>query len=263
MSDFIGLSNTGSQTETYKQNKYPQITRTMYGLESDVRYSGSRYWGQGWDVEFERGESLFKGTFSVSGEVDSGNNIIQYGSGSYITLNWNMVFKTTEKELLHCSQNEIAWIDQVTLAEKSILETALSDPPKDGSYPLHLYSSASYVVWNMAKFGFRTVPVSVPVFRMTLTVPATYNLGNYYTNLYPIPSVYTLSTLASTLGIPSNWTAVMPQGTDPSTTTTNGIPMHYGWKKNPPDVQENGAFMTVQQDWEYGLWPQNIYGVSL
>ena len=265
MNNNFGQAGFGNSKAVYQVNKFPQYTNTFYGSSASVAVSASLYYLRGWQVEVESGNPWTM-TATLNCEVGGDGITPITGSGTYITINWSYHYKTTEKEILHVNTDVISWINNINQQDKIRLDYLVANPPKDGVVDWTTFTtssvsvSASVVLWNMLQSGTRTVPVITPILRQTLVVPSTYNMGSFNTNLY---NVYTKGTLSSAIGIPTNWYNIMPQGTDPSSTATNNIPYHYGWLKNPPTQDQNGTVITIQQDYEYGLYPQNIYGTAL
>lgn len=260
----IGANGYGPSEVTYQINKYPAYTRTYYGDSASVAVSASVYFNNGWTVKVTEGNP-WKLEANIQCELGGGINPIT-GTGSYVTVNWSLHYKVTDKEILHVNQDVIPWINQILPQDKVVLDNFLANPPKNGLFPSASFStnslsvSSSMVVFNMIISGTKTVPVTTPILRKSMTVPSTFDMSSFNTNVL---AVYTKGTLSSNIGIPSNWYAIMPQGTDPSSTVTNGIPYHYGWLKQPPTQDQNGTTITIQQEFEYGLYPQNIYGNSL
>jgi hypothetical protein len=281
MNNSFGISpSTSSRHEQYYQNKYPHIEQIVVGNEPDVRATASVYWGKGWNIDFQSGNP-FMGTFTIDAETDSSNNIIQYGSGSYVTVNWSMHYKPNQKELLYCNAAEIPWIVQLTGSQIASLERDFSNSPAafdtggnmlypscltDGTTPATsqgiLWNSASAAVYALHMQGFRTVPISVPILRQEIVVPKTYPLAGYDVYMGRIFSVATLTTNAS---VPANWAACLGQPNDPTAISSYGvsIPYLYGWLQQPSTKDGHGSTITVQREWEFGLWPQNVYGTRL
>lgn len=273
----LGTSSFTTVTEEYQINKYPKYSVEFQGTEAAVRATGSNYYSKGWNVVYTSGNP-FKGVAKLEAEV-SGDGVTPItGSGTYVTVNWSIHYKVTEKEILHASVSQIPWLSQLNENQVNILERRFSNPPEagktlqqaeptfnatfNGSTPPTFSGSytAGDVIWNMAQMGFKTIPIVTPVLRISITSNNAVALTGYTTNLYRF---YSKSSLASAIGIPSNFTACMPQDSDPSTSTTRGIPMLYGWLKQPPTIDQNGLNVSIQQEYEYGLYPQNIYGTRL
>jgi len=261
----FGTDGYGPQESTYQVNKFPQYTVPYSGPSSSVYHSASIYYNKGWQVKVTQGNP-YQMVATLQCELSSDGITPITGTGSYVTVNWGLHYKTTDKDILNVGTNIIPWIGQIETSDRILLANAINSPPKNGILDFTTFStnslsvSSSQTIWYMVQSGFKTVPIVTPILRMTLVVPSTYNMTSF--NNY-IGSNYSVSTLASAIGIPSNWSSIMPQGTDPNPTGSNGIPYLYGWLKQPPTQDQNGTTITIQQEWEYGLWPQNIYGTRL
>lgn len=259
--DKFGADGYGTSVAIYQQNKYPQYTKTYYGTSASVAYSASVFYAYGWQVKVTSGNPWVMEA-NLNLELGSDGITPVTDTGSFVTINWSYHYKTTEKEILHVGNNVISWLNQVTPAERQILENHAANPSATGdvAWTASLSSSASMVIWNMMQSGFKTVPVVTPILRKSMTVPSTFNLTSFNSNLN---HYYSKANLSTAIGIPTNWYNIMPQDTDPSASFTSGITYYYGWLKNPPTQDQNGSTITIQQDFEYGLYPSNIYGSRL
>ena len=264
----IGSNGWGPMVSTFVQNKYPKYQKTYYATSSaDINTSASVYWTKGWNVTITEG-TPYKMDVELNVEL-SGDGITPVSAtGSYVTKNWAYKYNVNDKEIWHCSSDVIPWINQITDADKHQIDYIVANPPATSSVVNFTSSfsggttsiSASQVVLNMFNAGFTKVPIKQPVLHLRLQVPAAFNMSSLYSyDGY----VITKGTLSGLVGIPSNYLAIMPQGTDPSPTSSYNIPMHYGWWQQPTTNDMNGSVITIDMEWHYGLYPQNIYGVSL
>jgi hypothetical protein len=195
------------------------------------------------------------------------------------------------------SSGSISWIRDIDTADKFTLNDLLNNKPQSGSvaHSMNLvdaginwsnYTSSSYsgdlppfyhsnptslfasqVAFTLLNNGVKTVPVIQQVIRQTLTVPSSSVLTYYNNN---INRVYSKSSMQAETGVPANWYAVMKQDADPSDVelvgsggsglTGSNLSLIYGWLKQPPSQDQNGATITIQQDWVYGLWFTALYG---
>lgn len=277
MTNVIGTGSMTTTTEEYQINKFPKYTVNWAGTEAQVRATGSNYFSHGWNVVYTNGNP-WTGVAKLESEVSGDGITPVVDSGSIVTVNWSLHYKTTEKEILHANVQQISWLSQLNENQVNILERRFSDPPPagqslqgaeptfnatwSGSTPTTFSGSytAGDVIWNMAQIGFKTIPIITPVLRVSVTANSAATLTAFTGNIY---RYYTKSSLATTIGIPTNFSAAMPQDTDPSSSATKGITCYYGWLKQPPTVDQNGITLSVQQEYEYGLYPSNIYGTRL
>lgn len=275
MNDHFGTSSLQSKVEIYKIGELPKVTCTYAGTEADMRATGSAYINCGWKVQYTSGVP-FTMVASLDGNLNSdGITPITASVSGSTTIKWAMHYKTSEKEVLHAKVQTIPWLNQLTAHQIATLETGFNSPPSDGNIRSVAVPSGSFnngaalfsgsytagdVVWWMSKAGWKTIPIATPILRMTATINTGSNLTAYSSNIY---RYYTKTSLSSAVGVPSNWVAAMPQDTDPASTDTFNIPMYYGWLKQPPTFDQDGGTITVQQEFEYGLYPQNVFGVRL
>ena len=281
MNNNFGTDGFGPSETNVKNGKPPQYTVTYYGTQAQVNFSGSIYYNFGYDVKYTQGNPWTM-TATLNTEVGGdGISPITGLSGSYNVLNWSYHYNTTPTELLAASPLIIPWITNIVQSDRVLLQRIMNNPPIDGVVIFNSTSSVSNTdatyqsvnwngnsasiaacstIWNMHTNGFKTIDVIQPVLRLSMIVPSGASLSFFNTNIY---SVYTLATLITTLGIPSNWSGIMPMGSDPSSTTTQGIPFHFCWQKQPPSNVQNGSTISIDQDFVYNLYPQNVYGTAL
>ena len=275
MNNRFGQAGTGSFTADWKHNKYPSYTQLFYGTLAEVNYSGSIYWNKGWDVNIVQGNPCVL-TATVNVELQSGGDGITpvTVAGTFVTCNWSFHYNTAEKELLEVNTNVIPWINQIATVDKTRIESLLSNTPSGsidwGTGSANYFSgstsasvAACQVVYTMLKNGMKTVPIIQPILRQQLVVPNGWDLTTCGSNL---ERIYAKASVQSEIGVPSNFYAVMPQDSpDINYYTDSGtaIPCLYGWQKQPPTIDQNGTTMTITQEWNYGLWFQNIYGTRL
>lgn len=290
----IGTSGYGKRTEDYVSGKPPRITQEFFGTEAEVRATSSYFSNYGWNVTIENGNP-WTGKASIEGNLNgnvpvTGSSTTSSVDNTY-TPQWSYHFRTTEKELLHCSSQVVSWLNELTPTQKSILENEIPSPSVTGSghmdnnigdwvteleekYPnfntgatgshnmagYKTWGTAGDVVWVMSRQGFRTIPIVQPILSLRVTLPSGSNLSYYSSN---INRVYSKTTLGTQLGVPINYLSVMPQDTDPSNTTTQGVNYIYGWLKQPPSFETQGGNTNLTQEWQYGLYPQNVFNTRI
>jgi hypothetical protein len=262
MNNYLGMGGFGESISTFKQNKYPSYTVNYSDNITNVNYSASIYWGKGWDVTITSGNP-YTMQASLNVELQSDGITPVTAAGTYVTVNWGLHYNVTQTELLSCTPNILPWITGVTAAEKTIIENKISNPSATGdtTWTSSLGSSASQTVYNMYLVGQKTIPVYQQVLTKRSIVPSTYDLTPFITN---VGSYYAKSSLASAIGIPTNWqNSMWTAPSDPSSTTTYNITYYYGWLKQAPTMDQNGSSITINQEWWYGLYPSNTYGSRL
>lgn len=284
--NYIGTTGYGPTQIEAIPNKYPKYNVYVNGVYSQVNATASIYAGLGWDVTVTQGNPTAM-VATIQSELQSDGMTPISSSGVYNTVNWAMHYDECEKSILHAGVAYVPWITQLTQTQINILEKALSDPPtgslsdlypqfntatgSSGMAPPTFSSSylpytvtAGDVVWNMSLKGIRDIPISQPVLRYSATVGSAFTLTSYTSNLF---ATYSPSTLVSAWSIPSNWSAVINAisnlYTNPSTSDTYGIPFYYGWQKKPPTMDQQGSIINIQQEYKFGLYPQNIFGSVL
>lgn len=264
MNNYLGGYGQGEVVSTFRPSYPPSYKVTYYGTQADVNFSASVYYANQWTVEITSGNPyVMVATLNLE---TSGNGLtpITGSEGIYPTINWSLHYNTTTKDLLHAKVNMISWIGDINQQDKAQLTHDINNPSSSINWSSYSSASASVAaaqtIYNMYSAGDEDIPIYQQVLRETIIMPSSYDLTWYQTNL---SSIYSKTTLASVIGIPTNWQNAMWDGTDPSSALTFGIPYHYGWQKQPPSCDQSGATITMVQEYYFGLWPQNIYGTVL
>lgn len=285
--NYIGTFGSGSRQETYEPSKFPSYQKSFFGSESEVRAIAVTYFNLGWKIVLVEGNP-WQVTCTISRELSSSDSTTPIDTtGTYATKNFSLRYNIAEKEILH-ARADGTWLASINDKDKVALEKLISSPPKvtdsDGSDTItdaginwntsdsgsaffnstSTSVSASQVVWTMTTNGFKTIPIIQPVFHFSMTVSSGFNLTTFNNN---ISRVYSKATISSETGAGSNWQAIMPADTltFAAIPCPNGstIPYIYGWLKQPPSNDQNGATINVSVEWVYGLYPTNIYGTRL
>ena len=271
----IGFSGFGDNELVLQPFKFPQVTQIYTGTQADCYTSGTMYAVKGWKVTINSGNPYtMKAEIGLPLDTDGLTPLTT--TGSYFSVNWSTRYDFTDVDIVNVTPNNVSWINQILDVDKQTLRNLIANPPVSASAinwtPGALFStsslsvSASQVVWNMYVNGTTKVPVCYPTFHVTADVPSTFDMTPFGTNTLasaPTNCIWSKATLVSYLGVPSNWQNDMPSLSDPSVTTTYGIPYHYGYMKMPASKEQNGSRTTANQDYKFGLWPQNIYGSPL
>ena len=265
MSTFLGTSGYTTYEVEGQYNKFPTYTNTYVGLATDVDASASAYFAKGWNIKTTQGagDPMKKLVATLQCQT-GGDGLTPVSTTSSYKWNWSMHTNIAEKELLYCNTWVIPWINNITTNDKILLESLLIN----GSGSLNTSGftggsasiSASQVVWTMALNGQKTAPVTQPIVKMDLVAP--YNVDLTVIKQNELRIYAKASVLAEQPTLLSNYYAQMQQPSDPSgLVTDNGstIPLLYGWQKQPATIDQNGITCHIQQEWWFGLFPQNLF----
>lgn len=115
-----------------------------------------------------------------------------------------------------------------------------------------------YRILNRGDVGWL---VDAPVLRHTLTVSQFWQ--GYASQLY-VRRIIRTNALITMEGVPLFTQSFMPNLSDPSPATYDGVTVYYGWLKFRPRVVQS-AYNKAQitQLWKWGLWPGILYGTPV
>jgi hypothetical protein len=79
--------------------------------------------------------------------------------------------------------------------------------------------------------------------------------------------IFSKNTFVSFEEVPYNFAYILPEGSQFDNTTyivMDDIVLYYGYLKSPATVQQISlSRMQVTQDWQFGLWAEDIYGLPI
>lgn len=176
---------------------------------------------------------------------------------------WEYFGQRAEKDLLEA---DVPSGITATLSQKNIevIRGALNGIFPDGGETLGSTDftdgnqANALILYKLMLAGVRSAVARVPMLRHTQTVSNNWSVPASLTNVGRIISTAMLLSLES---VPTSLLINLPNRVPTAFQTIN---VKYGWLKNDPTVQQV-AFRKFQivQEWEYGLWPTDVYGQPL
>lgn len=161
---------------------------------------------------------------------------------------WEVFSGGGEIDLLEA---DVAACNSLTDAERRAIRDAINSPAEDESPALN---GDAVGVYLLMLSGVRSFRVNVPSLRVSKLVSGGYGVRASLTNVGRIIST---DTLIIQEAVPSLLVHL------PSYSSGRAN-FSYGWYKNHPTVQQVGANkFNVSQQWDFGFWPNLIYGATL
>jgi hypothetical protein len=129
--------------------------------------------------------------------------------------------------------------------------------PPAGAYASSL---AAQVLFNLLVSGVKSQIVFQPTLRLTQTVNDAYPIGAGFENVGSIISSQSLPILYN---VPNDLLFNLPVDSDPQLSASRPV-LHYGWFMDAPEVRQI-AWLKWQLvfNWQYGLWPEAMYGIPI
>ena len=202
---------------------------------------------------------------------------------------WEMIPNKTEKNIIDAdSANTRALIQQDISTLNMLIDDiqqfiySVQRPPPDGSVlqygdldptqaawavsgknpPAGAAASAvaAQVILNLIISGVRSQIIFAPSLRLTMTVNDAYPIGATFVN---VGSVISSASLPLLYNVPNDLLFSLPDNSDPQLDASRPV-LHYGWFMDAPEVRQI-AWLKWQLvfNWQYGLWPEAMYGIPL
>lgn len=194
-----------------------------------------------------------------------GNTTVQDDPGAPLVDAWELVPTLAEKDLL---ESDNAMLSAVGASNMVILKNLItgSGPDVWTGDPTTTFNnnpSADYTatvkVWSLFQAGFKTVRLLAPTLRHTRMMRRDFTVQQAYDK---IGRVFTTSSLKTYEQVPAQVLFDLPTTSDP--TRLDGLVVHYGWLKKPASIQQvSGGQWQIQQEYDWGLWPEAIYGTTV
>lgn len=203
---------------------------------------------------------------SASGSyTGNGNTTVSEDPSAPLNDVWELVPTLAEKDIL---DSEISLISTIGASNMVILKNIISGTGPDTwtGDPTTTFNnnpSADYTAtvkfWNLYQAGFKTVRVLAPTIRHTRVMRRDFTVAQAYDR---IGRVFTTTSLRTYENVPAQVLFDLPNTSDP--TRNDGITVHYGWLKKPASIQQvsEGKWQIVQE-YDWGLWPEDIYGTTV
>ena len=227
-----------------KQRGRYEIYIEDHTTESAAQAAGQalEFRGYEWEVS-----PLDAGCFRMTARAESA---VPSGQDPNLPLNdvWELQPNVVEKDFLEADLSAI----------NALTDTQIADVKKAGDDPtvdITSYNSTQKTCVRLLRAGVKSVRVFAPVLRHTITVARNYTVAATLTNC---GSILSTSALQSNENVPGTLLFNLPTGSNP--TRTDGLSLKYGWFKKYPSVTQVGqGRWQIVQEWEYGLWSNDLY----
>lgn len=191
---------------------------------------------------------------SVSGSYSgSGSTTVNNDPSAPLVDAWELVPNLAEKDIL-----ESSFVDALTAAEKKEILDAVN---ASGALPTFAGTNAATMT-KIAKLmvgGLKYVRILAPTIRHTRIMRRDFTVAQAYDR---VGSVFTTSSLRSYENVPSQVLFDLPNTADPS--RGDSLNFNYGWLKKPASIQQiSGGQWQIVQEYDWGLWSEDIYGATV
>jgi hypothetical protein len=178
------------------------------------------------------------------------------GAGEVPINSWQFFASASEKDALEADKGPI---DAISVANKDRIRWFLANPPRqnEGAVTVDCFEddgtdTLPFDLYRQMQTGVKSVRVNAPILRHTQTVSTLYTVKAALTN---VGKILTSNKLYLDETIPLGVLFTLPS--DVSTR----YKLFYGWFKMHPSVHDAARQkMQIEQEWEYGLWSELLYG---
>lgn len=162
---------------------------------------------------------------------------------------WELQPNIVEKDLMDA---DVSAVNSLTTAQKKEVTDAVQS---SGTLPT-FGSSTQTTLAKLLVAGVRSVRIFAPVLRRTRLVRRDYTVKDALTN---VGSVIAAASFTNYEAVPAILLFSLPAG---GTVTRDSLTLKYGWyKKYPAVTQVSGGQWQLVQEWEYGLWSNDLYTI--
>lgn len=169
---------------------------------------------------------------------------------------WELQPGYVEKDILEADTTDI---NDIPKDEIRAIREAINNP-KEGQSPA-LTNSTAIELYSLMLDGVRSIRVEAPILTRRRTITRRYAVKEAMTNIGRILSnTYLIANDAA--AIPAYF--IVDMNRPPFTNTSKRTGLKYGWLKTAPTLTSS-AFNKVEcvQAWEFGLWPEVIFGTVI
>jgi hypothetical protein len=170
---------------------------------------------------------------------------------------WEMLPGEAEKDLLEV---DITAFNSLTKMQKESIRKNIQQPPEEATTTN--LTGAALTAYKLMLLGQRSKIVFAPVLRRTMTVSSLYSVTVSVTNANQIIKA---STIVANEGLPLGFLIALNSAPFAyGIATKDGLVFSYGFlKKYPNLLQTIGGRLQIIQEWAFGLWSVDAYGVAV
>ena len=230
------------------------VVRTWHGTLAEIEAQFTACVADGATAEVKGGYGVATLTARYSVPPDGGEGEVPVNT-------WEFMASHVEKDLL---QADIPAVEAISDDNKYGIEYWLSKPEVPDNTVVDATSffddgpnsrSNAFAVYKLMLSGMKSVRVNAPVLRHTQTVSNAYAVKAALTS---VGKVLSSATLAMLEAIPATVLFNLPAD------VSKRAGYSYGWMKSHPTIRcAARQRMQIELEYEYGLWPDLIYGAPI
>jgi hypothetical protein len=146
----------------------------------------------------------------------------------------------------------------ISASDKKAIRKFISSPPEDPDELPPVDSGDSGYAYLLMLAGVTSYNLAAPTLSASKIVSGSYSVKASLSN---VGRIYSTNTLQLVENIPSDILFNLP---DSSIKTADYGLLYHAWCKNYPEVEQvGGNRWQINQTWDFGLWPQKLYGTVL
>lgn len=217
----------------------------IYGVMGEIKAADD--WDS-WDADHEGNKHTLKvryGGAQDEGQVEEIVNEIRF-----------------HHNVIHTDIKKLPTFSTLTHEQLTTIDAAIENPKEAASLAAEL-TGLALTLYQLYRRGHRSSPVYQPILERRRLAAATFDFGSLTSNAFDnVGRIIHPNTIDSDAALGGFLKFSLPSG---GTVTDNeGLIYNYGWLKNGPSYDvAAGNKAIVSQQWEFGLWSQDIYGAPI
>jgi len=240
-----------AQERSYSTKNGWRTVRRFSGLKAQVEARAMLLVQEGYEINLRYGAVC---TVEASIGLDVQDENPQIEAPVY---NWELMGNAFEMDMLSAN---ITAINGLNAADQKLLRDIIEGrinvgETYSGGDPTFADSSTALPIFKLYLSGVKSVQMFAPVLRRSYSVSRSFQIS---ASLTGAGQVYSTARVVADEGVPTVIAANIPASSQ--VTKTGAIYMYYGWLKGFPQIQvAAGNKAQVSQEWQWGLWSENLY----
>lgn len=164
--------------------------------------------------------------------------------------------------VVHTDVKKLAQFANISREDLQTIDAAIENPKEAESLAAGLTGTA-LTLYGLYRRGHRSSPVYQPILERRRIAAATFNFSGITSSAFEnVGDIIGTSTIDNDAALGGILNFALPSGGQ--VVDAEGLIYNYGWLKDYPAYDYSaGNKAIVTQQWQFGLWSQDIYGAPI